>query len=57
MHEAVRQPLARMDHNPDFGRSWRRHRSCDRRETGLKMLEAGCGTGLMTPAPARLNPP
>jgi SAM-dependent methyltransferase len=48
--------LDRIDDNLHFGWSWHRHRFCFRRSEGLKILDAGCGTGISTLALARLNP-
>ena len=48
--------LDRMDDNLHFGWSWHRHRYCYRRAEKLRILDAGCGTGLSTLALARLNP-
>ena len=48
--------LDRMDDSLHYGWSWHRYRFCYRRAEGLKILDAGCGTGLSTLALARLNP-
>ena len=48
--------LDRMDDNLHFGWAWHRHRYCYRRGEKLRILDAGCGTGLSTLALARLNP-
>ncbi|MDR3632797.1 MAG: class I SAM-dependent methyltransferase [Isosphaeraceae bacterium] len=48
--------LDRLDDNLHFGWSWSRHVYCYRRTEGLRVLDAGCGTGLTTLGLARLNP-
>ncbi len=48
--------LDRTDDNYHFGWSWSRDRYCYRRSTGLRILDAGCGTGLSTLGLSRLNP-
>jgi SAM-dependent methyltransferase len=48
--------LDRLDDNLHYGWSWHRHRYCYRRPDGLRILDAGCGTGLTTLGLARLNP-
>ena len=48
--------LERVDDNLHFAWSWSRHRYCYRRGDGLRILDAGCGTGLTSLALARLNP-
>jgi SAM-dependent methyltransferase len=48
--------LDRMDDNLHFGWSWHRHQYCYREAKHLRILDAGCGTGLSTLALARLNP-
>ncbi len=48
--------LARMDDNLHWGWSWHRYRYVYRRAEGLRILDAGCGTGLSSLALARLNP-
>ena len=48
--------LDRVDDNLHFGWGWHRHQYCYRRGEKLRILDAGCGTGLSTLALARLNP-
>jgi SAM-dependent methyltransferase len=48
--------LQRIDDNLHYGWSWHRHRFCFRRGEGIRILDAGCGTGLSTLGLARLNP-
>lgn len=48
--------LDRVDDSLHFGWSWHRHRHCYRASEGLRILDAGCGTGLSTLGLARLNP-
>jgi SAM-dependent methyltransferase len=48
--------LDRVDDNLHFGWSWSRYRHCYRRAESLRVLDAGCGTGLSSLALARLNP-
>src|SRR3954454_19737786 len=48
--------LERIDDNLHFGWSWHRYRYCYRRSEGLRVLDAGCGTGLTSLGLARLNP-
>jgi SAM-dependent methyltransferase len=48
--------LERLDDNFHFGWSWHRYRYAYRPWDGLRILDAGCGTGLSTLALARLNP-
>src|SRR4051794_24764348 len=48
--------LDRMDDALHYGWSWHRYRFCYRRPEGLRILDAGCGTGLSTVSLARLNP-
>ena len=48
--------LARIDDGLHYGWSWHRYRFCFRRSQGLRILDAGCGTGLSTLGLARLNP-
>lgn len=48
--------LDRMDDGLHFGWSWHRYRYAYRRSDGLRILDAGCGTGLTTLTLARLNP-
>lgn len=48
--------LDRIDDNLHFGWSWHRYRYCYREAKGLRILDAGCGTGLSTLSLARLNP-
>src|SRR5690349_19213897 len=48
--------LDRLDDGLHYGWSWHRHRYCYRRADGLRILDAGCGTGLSTLGLARLNP-
>jgi SAM-dependent methyltransferase len=47
--------LDRIDDSLHFGWSWHRYRYCYRKAVGLKILDAGCGTGLSTLGLARLN--
>src|SRR6266581_7226343 len=48
--------LDRIDDGLHFGWSWHRYRYCYRRSDHLRILDAGCGTGLTTLGLARLNP-
>jgi SAM-dependent methyltransferase len=48
--------LDRIDDSLHYGWAWHRHRFVFRRSTGLRILDAGCGTGLSTLALARINP-
>ena len=48
--------LDRIDDNLHFGWAWHRYRYCYRRPDRLRILDAGCGTGLTTLGLARLNP-
>src|SRR5437660_12703447 len=48
--------LERVDDGLHFGWSWHRYRFCYRRARGLRILDAGCGTGLASLALGRLNP-
>ncbi|MEO6811118.1 MAG: class I SAM-dependent methyltransferase, partial [Isosphaeraceae bacterium] len=48
--------LDRMDDGLHFGWSWHRYRYAYRRSDALRILDAGCGTGLTTLTLARLNP-
>src|SRR5260370_12338726 len=48
--------LDRVDDNLHFGWSWHRYRYCFRRSDNVRILDAGCGTGLSTLALATLNP-
>jgi SAM-dependent methyltransferase len=48
--------LDRIDDGLHFGWSWHRYRYCYRRSDGLRILDAGCGTGLSSLGLARLNP-
>src|SRR3954454_6985825 len=48
--------LDRIDDNLHFGWSWHRDRYCYRRADGIRILDAGCGTGLTSLGLARLNP-
>ncbi len=54
--EAVVQD--RLDENLHFGRAWHRYKYCYRLAgpKGLKILDAGCGTGRAAVEAARLNP-
>ncbi len=45
-----------MDDNLHFGWGWHRYQYCYRRGADLKILDAGCGTGISTLSLARLNP-
>lgn len=47
--------LDRIDDGLHYGWAWHRHGFCYRRAEGLKILDAGCGTGLTTLGLARLN--
>jgi 2-polyprenyl-3-methyl-5-hydroxy-6-metoxy-1,4-benzoquinol methylase len=47
--------LDRIDENLHFGWSWHRYRFCYRPSERLKILDAGCGTGISTLSLARLN--
>jgi SAM-dependent methyltransferase len=48
--------LDRIDDALHFGWGWHRYRFAFRRSEGLRILDAGCGTGLSTLSLARLNP-
>ncbi len=50
--------LDRLDENLHFGRAWHRYQYCYRLtgSKGLKILDAGCGTGRAAVEAARLNP-
>src|SRR5262249_6392272 len=48
--------LDRLDDGLHFGWAWHRHRYCYRRADHLRILDAGCGTGVTTLGLARLNP-
>jgi ubiquinone/menaquinone biosynthesis C-methylase UbiE len=48
--------LDRIDDALHFGWAWHRFRFAFRRSEGLRILDAGCGTGLSTLNLARLNP-
>ena len=48
--------LDRLDDDLHYGWGWHRHRYCFRRAEGLRVLDAGCGTGVSTLGLARLNP-
>ena len=48
--------LDRLSDDLHYGWSWHRHRFCFRRAEPLRILDAGCGTGLTTLGLARLNP-
>ena len=48
--------LDRLDDNLHFGWSWHRYHYCYRKSEGLRILDAGCGTGLTSLGLARLNP-
>jgi SAM-dependent methyltransferase len=50
------QQLDRLDDNLHFGWAWHRYRYCFRRWDHLRILDAGCGTGLTTLGLAHLNP-
>lgn len=50
------QQLDRIDDGLHYGWAWHRHGFCYRRGAGLKILDAGCGTGLTTLGLSRLNP-
>jgi 2-polyprenyl-3-methyl-5-hydroxy-6-metoxy-1,4-benzoquinol methylase len=47
--------LERIDDNLHYGWAWHRYRYCFRRNDHLRILDAGCGTGLTTLGLARLN--
>ncbi|HEX8202845.1 MAG TPA: class I SAM-dependent methyltransferase [Isosphaeraceae bacterium] len=49
-------PPERIDDNLHFGWSWHRYRYCYRTSERLRVLDAGCGTGLTSLGLARLNP-
>lgn len=48
--------LDRADDALHYGWAWHRHRFVFRRSEGLRILDAGCGTGISTLALAKLNP-
>src|SRR4051812_43095174 len=48
--------LERIDDNLHFGWAWHRYHYCYRGTTDLRVLDAGCGTGLTSLGLARLNP-
>ncbi len=48
--------LDRIDDSLHYGWSWHRHRYVYRRADGIRILDAGCGTGLSTLGLATLNP-
>jgi 2-polyprenyl-3-methyl-5-hydroxy-6-metoxy-1,4-benzoquinol methylase len=47
--------LDRLDDSLHFGWAWHRYKYCYRRNEGLRILDAGCGTGVSTLGLARLN--
>jgi SAM-dependent methyltransferase len=48
--------LDRVDDSLHFGWSWHRYRFAVRKIKGIRILDAGCGTGLSTLGLVRLNP-
>jgi SAM-dependent methyltransferase len=48
--------LLELDENLHYARAWHRYGYCFRRAEGLRVLDAGCGTGRTSRALARLNP-
>src|SRR5690242_16715676 len=50
------EQLDRLDDGLHFGWAWHRYRYAYRRNDGLRILDAGCGTGLSSLMLARLNP-